>query len=433
MSKWIALLTFCLSASLNAQILIDHPLTLTECVAFGLENQPETKQVWWAANRAASALGSAKSDYYPQLDLNLNASNGKLFEFGSVSHPFFSTAGANLTLSWLLYDFGGRDSLVEAAKSALLSANWQTNWVLQRVMVAILENAYSLLHAYEVLQAAQISSQDAQLLLETAVQLNRAGLAPVTDVYTGEATLAQMKMEAAMQQAMIDVQRGKLAVSMGLPADAKIELAPLNDIPPPSLPCLSQLIEMATELRADLMAKRARVSETIALQGQVRSSYLPQVSFTGIGGLDYAFGEKNDGGQYLVALNLDFPLFTGFDASYQNRMAAADTNISLSDLAQLQLNISLEVLTHSRTLAATQEMLQLAEISLNNSKMAYEGVLEKYRAGKERIAEVSNAQRQLAQARVRYSDIKTRMLTSIANLAYATGTLLPNMRDACKN
>jgi outer membrane protein TolC len=56
--------------------------------------------------------------------------------------------------------------------------------------------------------------------------------------------------------------------------------------------------------------------------------------------------------------------------------------------------------------------------------------MEKYRAGKEGIAEVSNALRQLAAARVRQSDIQTRYLVSMANLAYAVGTLMPTMENS---
>ena len=75
------------------------------------------------------------------------------------------------------------------------------------------------------------------------------------------------------------------------------------------------------------------------------------------------------------------------------------------------------------TLQAAQEMLHDAEDNLANSLKAYEGMLAKYKAGTEGITDVSNAQRQLAAARVRYSDVKTRWLVSIANLAYATGII----------
>ena len=98
----------------------------------------------------------------------------------------------------------------------------------------------------------------------------------------------------------------------------------------------------------------------------------------------------------------------------------------------MQLDISLDVLTYSTTLKAAQEILPDAEDNLLNSLKAYEGVLDKYKAGKEGIAELSFAQRQLAAARVRYSDIKTKFLVSIANLAYATGTLAPYVETPCQ-
>jgi outer membrane protein TolC len=76
-------------------------------------------------------------------------------------------------------------------------------------------------------------------------------------------------------------------------------------------------------------------------------------------------------------------------------------------------------------LQAAQEMLPEAELNLTSAQKAYEGVSEKYRAGKERIAEVSIVHRQLVSARLRYSDIKTRLFVATANLAFATGTLAP--------
>lgn len=137
--------------------------------------------------------------------------------------------------------------------------------------------------------------------------------------------------------------------------------------------------------------------------------------------------DKANAAQYEVTVNLQVPLFTGFEAMYQKRMALADTELSREEMAQLELDIALEVLTQSRYLEGAQASLSDAEEGLQNFLKAYAGVLEIYRAGKERISAVSEVQRQLAAARVRYSDIKTRWLASIAKLAYATGTLAPYM------
>jgi outer membrane protein TolC len=299
-------------------------------------------------------------------------------------------------------------------------------------MVKVLENAYSVLLAQEMLQSALISYEDAENLLNVAKELNRAGVSPISDVYTSQATLSQMKMELAMQTALLDIQKGKLANSLGIPATTSLELAPLDAIQTQQLQQTEDLIALAWEQRADLIAKQARLTESLYNQDKIAASYGPKVFLGGRGGPNYAFHDKEHGAQYQISLNFEMPLFNGFETTYQNRIAYADTQLAMQDLADLQLDIYLEVLTYNRTLEAAQEMLPDAEENLKNSLKAYESVLQRYQAGIERIAEVSNAQRQLATARVRCSDVKTRWLISMANLAYATGTLGPYLEIPCK-
>ena len=116
-------------------------------------------------------------------------------------------------------------------------------------------------------------------------------------------------------------------------------------------------------------------------------------------------------------------LFNGFATTYNSLYAYAEVESAGQEMEQMQLDIALEVLTYARTLEASVETFGYAKENLEASLMAYQGVMDKYKAGKEGIAEVSNALRQLAGARIRYSDVQTRYLISVANLAYATGTL----------
>lgn len=408
---------------------LSAPMTLSEMVDIALKNNPETRQAWWNAQRAAAGLGIAKSSYYPKVSINANASHGRDFKFINGPDVNYTILRADLVLSFILYDFGERAATVDSAKMALLAANWQTDWSLQKVMVRVLENAYSTLNAQEVLQANLISLGEAEKLHGIAKELNRVGLNSVTDIYTSQATLSQMQIEVAQQKANLDIQKGKLAAALGLPADTSLQLAPINELNPPPSQKTAELIDLAKQQRADLMAKQARVCEQVAREQKARSGYFPKVSFSGRGGADHAVHDKTNGLNYEVRLNLDLPLFNGFETFYQNVAAYADTKISLEELARLELEIALEVLTYSRQFQAAQEMLCFAEDNLKNAANAFEGVLDKYKAGKERIAEVSNAQRQLATARVRHSDIKTKWLVSLANLAYATGTLAPYMEE----
>jgi len=423
---------YLLFSGLQADCVSDQPLTLAELVNIALENNPSTKQAWWNANRAAAAVGNAKSNYYPNIGFAARATNGRDFKFINGPDTSYTIVGADLYLTMLLFDFGERKANVDMAKSSLLAANWQMDWNIQKVMVKVLEHAYSTLLAQEILQAAEISLKEAEKMLNAAKELNRTGLTPVTDVYTTQATYLQFKMDLLQEQASLDIQKAKLAASLGLSATTPLTIEVPETAAYQQIECTELLVAAALRQRSDLVAKQARVQQLIFNQIRTNASYLPKVGISGAGGYNKYLQDKSTDAQYRISIDLKIPFFNGFETMYQNRMAYADTQISNTDLLDLQIDISLEVMTHSRTLQAAQEMLPEAEQNLKSAVKAYEGVLDKYKAGKEGITEVSWAQRQLAAARVRYSEVKTKLLVSIANLAYATGTLAPYTETPCQ-
>lgn len=419
------------AATIPTTSLPNHPLNLAELLDIALENHPSTRQTWWNSRRAAASVGSAQSAYYPQIGLEGNASHGRDFKFINGPDTTYTIFGADLYLTMLLYDYGARSATVEAAKKSLVAAGWQTDSTIQKVMANVLENAYATLHAQEVMQASSLSLQEADKVFRAAKELNRTGLAPISDVYTAQANLHQMKMTLAQHKAQLDIHKGKMASILGFSADIPIELAPIEQINAPKNENINTLIAIAMRQRADLMVMQARTAESYDKQKIAKAAYGPKISFNSRGGFNHAVEDKANGGQYRIALNFDMPLFTGFNTTYQNRIAYADTQIAMDQLAELQLNIALEVLTASRTLQAAQEMLPDADQNLVYALKAYDSVLTKYNAGKERITDISYALEELARARVLYSDIKTRWLVSIANLAYATGTLNAQMESSC--
>lgn len=422
-TRLFLIVSFVFVGALTASVDLTRPLSLGEMVSIAMENHPETRQAWWNAQRAAAAVGSAKSAYYPQVDINANASHGRDFKFINGPDATYTIVGADLVLSMILLDFGARSADLSAAKMALSAANWQTDWTLQKVMVRVLENGYAALYAQEALEAVMVSHKEAERLRDISKELNRAGLSPISDVYTTQSTLAEMNMKVSEHRAQLDIHKGKLATSLGLDADTALQIAPISDLSTIPNGQTAELIALAKQRRADLQAKHARLKESLFRLDQARAAYRPKLSLSGRGGGDHAVHDKANGAHYQIALNLDVPLFNGFDTMYRNRMAYADMELSKGDLAELELEISLEVLTYSRSLQAAQEMLSSADDYLDNAGKAYEGVLEKYKVGEASITTVSDALQQLANARLRYSDVRTQLLVSMANLAYATGTL----------
>jgi outer membrane protein TolC len=423
MTKIFSVLLIFSSLFLHAAVDLSPPLKMVDLIHIAMENHPETRQMWWNAKRAAAALGQAKSGYYPSISANMSVSNGRDFKFINGPDTSYTILGADLILSMMLYDFGERDANAESARQALVAAGWQSDWTLQKVLVQVFENAYALLHAQETMKAAKISLEEAEFMDQAARQLNKSGLVPITDVYMSQSTLAQMQMDLIEHQSALQVRRAQLAASLGLAATTNLELASCDQLPLPPKRLQSDMIAMAMQQRADLMAKRAQLVETRMNEKKVRVSSLPKLSATARGGANHYVHDKANAAQYQVTLNLDVPLFEGFDYAYQRRMAYADSQMASEELSQLELDIALEVLTYSQALEASQEMLPYAEEHVSCALKAYEGVFEKYQAGKESMTEMSTALRQLAAARLKYSEVRTRLVTASANLAYATGTL----------
>lgn len=407
------------------------PLSFSKLIDIGLENHPKTKVAWWNAKRSAAIVGIAESAYYPEILLNTNGMHGRDFKYVNGPDTNYNIVQADLILSMLLYDFGERNADICSAKMALLAAQWDINLTMQKVMIGILENAYLLAYEEEVLEATELSLQDAEMMLDVAEKLFDSGLNPISDIYISKSARALMKIELSKRRSLVDIQRGKLATSLGLPIDSEITLAKLESPALIEKAPLDHLLLLAENHRADLLRKRAKVAEAAFYKEKTQAKYKPKLSLDARGGYDHAFGDRSNGAHYQVLLNFDVPLFNGFSNSYQNTAAYADVRLEEEEAADLELDIALDVLTFSKSVEAAEEMLFYADENLQNAKKAYEGTLDKYQIGEESIAELNTAQKQLAEARMIYSEIKSRLLVSIANLAYATGTLQPSMEMPC--
>lgn len=425
--------------SLNAHEVIqpnaEHPapLTITELLDMALRNNHETQSAWWKACRAAASACITKSAYYPTLGARGTLVHGRDYKFINGQTTNYTTGSGDVFLDYLLYDFGERQAARDAAKAALKAANWQSDWTLQKVMYTVIHNTYAFLNAQEQLNSRQTSLQDALISLDAAKELQRAGLRSISDIYALQATISEMQIGIALQKAEADIAKGKLAASIGIGVDVPLDVA---DLPDPQVDNVMQaglrkLIAAANQKRSDLMAKRAEVQQKEALRDKISKGCRPKIGFKTDGGYRRYFDDKANGCNYNIGLYIDIPLFNGFEATYQNRIAYSDVQISEIELANLELEIALEVLTYSSWFSASQEILQLAHENLLNSFKSFEGVLEKYKAGTQTIFDLTAAQKQLADARLKHADAKTRWYRSLAQLAYATGTIMPNTEIPC--
>ncbi len=408
-------------------------MTLSELLDTALKNNPETQSSWWNAQRAAAQRELAKASYYPNMMIRGSADHGREYKFPNGHETTFTSCGADLILNYLLLDFGERCAANQAAIAALQAAQWQSDYTLQRILYDVLANTYAYLNAQEILQSRVASLHDAQVTFDAADQLYRTGLRSVNDVYAMKATIADMQIGIALQKAEADNARSRLAKSVGWAVDAPIEVQALPDptIKSPLRDGLPQLMERSQQTRADLLARRADIEQKNALFDQASTKYLPKLNFNADGGYKHYEHDRSNGANYRLGLSLDIPLFNGFESIYQKRAAYADAQAAEADVENLEAEIALEVMTYHRSFEAAQEILLLVQDNLQNSIKTFEGILEKYKAGTQSIFDMTAAQRQLAEARIKQSEAKTRWYRTLAQLVYATGTI--SREEKCAN
>lgn len=400
-------------------------LSLADLIDIALKNNPETQRVWANVKRAQATVGVAKSAEYPHLSGQANVTHGREVKFPNGPNTIFTNYGGELSLNYLLYDFGERSAAIRATKDALQSAKWWADFSIQKIMSQVAAHYYEYLNANVVLETRKSSLQDAETIFDAAKELLKAGLRSENDHVTAKATISQIRMVLAQQNAASSIAYGKLLMAMGLPMDTEMQV----DIHPEGMQNplfeegISELIAVAEGQRADLMAKQAMLAEMNARVDRAKRAPLPKLQALGQAGWLQYDKHRGSGYNYSAGLALNFPIFKGFEYTYQKRQALADAEMTAAEIKELQNEIALEVLTYSELAKAAHEALQFSEDSYTDAMKSYENTLESYKAGLINIFDMLQSQRFLAEARNRNAEARTEWLVALSQLAFATGSL----------
>ncbi|MCZ6864493.1 MAG: TolC family protein, partial [Candidatus Dadabacteria bacterium] len=109
-------------------------MTLSQLVDIALANNPTTQIAWEDARATAAAWAEARGLYYPRISGSAGyfyARDGGSSTGGAAFDEQYGNIG--LSLNYLLLDFGGREAEIDAARLALLNANWNQNQAIQNV------------------------------------------------------------------------------------------------------------------------------------------------------------------------------------------------------------------------------------------------------------------------------------------------------------
>jgi outer membrane protein len=400
-------------------------LTLAEVVDLGLRNNPETRLSWANARAAAAAYGSERGAYLPTIDaevigthLQTVASQGRSAVTQSVFDP-------SLSLSYLVFDFGGRSGQVGAARNELLAANFSHNATLQAVVLQIQTAYFQYIANRALLEAQRTTAREARSNLEAAEERRRVGVATVADVLQARTAASQAELAAQTTEGDLQTSRGALALSLGLPANlpydidstaGQMPVAPLAD-------SVDALIERAVLIRPDLAAARAEFEASRSQISVARASRLPSLLLNGDAGRTYTSTFPQGGNHYAVSLGLRIPLFAGFSRLYDQREAVALADAAAARANALGQQVTFQVFSSYHSLQTATRRVATTEDLVNSAEQSNEVALARYRAGVGSVLDLLSAQSALADARAQQVLARLEWNTSLAQLAHDAGVL----------
>jgi outer membrane protein len=411
---------------------IPDPVPLIEAVERILCHDPSVRGAWAQAKVQAAQVGIRRSAYLPRLDGQLGASEGQ----SHVERAGESRSGArqarsgDLTLNWVLFDFGRRDASLAGAQQLLLAANASQQAAVQDAFAQAVQLYYQAQARRRRLAAAEQVLVLARENFEAADAKFRAGAAALSDRLQAQSALSKASLKQIREQGSLEQVLGDMALRMGLSPNQPLRIDVGSTARPDSafFTSVEELLAIARQEHPSLIAAQAHLKAAEAAVEESRAYGRPSIALTANirraqNGQSDILGSDVRQSERSIGLQLSIPLFHGFERNYQIREAQARVTASTEDLADAKQRISLDVWMNYQTLRTeTQSLQRTAEIE-EQSRQALTLIRGRYRSGVGSMTELLSAMSTFADAQELHIDALNGWQTARIGLASGLGRL----------
>ena len=425
----------------------NRPASLAELIDIAESNNTLTRTAWNEARKVALAAGIAESTYLPKL----TASAVGAYQAGSGQTTFSgaSVSGGNsaqgvisvLSLQWLLFDFGERAAVLEAAKQASVISNIAFTAAHQKVIYTVSLAFYANAAANARLRTATQSLKNAESVQAAAEDRYRRQIGTVIEVAQARQATAQANL--AVVQATGGAQDAYLALisAMGISPLTKIRVEDVSGrtLSPAMGGPVETIVSEALARRPDVLSAYAAQKASLANVRAAQAEFLPKVFLSATG--DYnenrlnltalpAVGQQgatvNLSGSHVggsVLAGVTVPLYDGGTRAARLAQARAEADNADARLTRVRDEAVRQIVLADNALHTSLAAYSAAEALTSAAQTTFDAALAAYRNGVGPITDVTMAETQLLQARNASTDAYSTALSAAATLALATGAL----------
>jgi outer membrane protein len=401
-------------------------LTLQDAEKIAIQNHPQIQAASYLAAAAKAQVTEARSDYYPHAYgsvTGVKAENNSRVAAGALNNPIiFSRFADGVTVQQLVTDFGRTHELVKSSELHAKAQEENVTTTRADVLLQVDAAYYGVLKAQAVLEVAQETVKDRQLVSDQITALEKNKLKSGLDVSFANVDLAQAQLLLVQAQNDLQASFAELSAALGYSDQRTFQLAeqPLPPAPPADLPTL---IAQAIGNRPELVSRRLEVNSAQSYATAERDLWFPTLSAVGTAGLT-PYRQDTLASRYAAAgFNVNIPIFNGRQFNALHAEANAEANAQQQYLRDLQDAIVRDVRKAWLNANSGYQRLALTDQLLNQANQALNLAQARYKLGLSSIIELSQSQLNETQAEIAQASAKYDYAAQLSALNYQIGAL----------
>ena len=370
-------------------------LAIEELAAWARTNAPAVVQARQDVVQAQIALRSVKAAFIPVVD-------------GSVAYTYASknidphdtkwdgdgTWGGNVSLNWLLYDFGRTRASTRRAVAALAAADQAERAAANGAVYGVRAACFALRRAEELHRVAVETSESYRLHRDQTKDRFDVGAAMNYEVSKAEVDYQNALLSEISASNAVETARASLALALGLAESPRIALGDCSF--PEMTNDVGALMAVAATNAPALAALRAAADAAKDYVDWTICDLYPNLSFR------LSFDAKGDSSpllwNYAAVPAVAQTLFSAGAKNRQIETAVAQLRAARSKLAEAEQQLFNQVLTATLSADRARKSLAVAEAALAASKENFDVVSSRYDVGKASALERTDAQVALSSA-----------------------------------
>ncbi len=421
------------------------PLTLPEAVRIALDKNPMHKAALADTRAASAAVQEARSPLLPRLMFaeNFTGGNDPVFVFGSRLRQQIFTAqdfalnslnrptpignfASRFSGQWSLFDSMKSWMGVDRARFMSQAAGQQLDRTDQELVFQTVQAYYGVLLAQKQLQVAEDAVKTAESIEQQSRARVESGMAVDSDLLSAQVLTSSRTQERIARQNEQALARTRLALAMGMPADARYE--PKEALEERTFPPadMNQLEKTALEKRPDLKRVESERSAQAKSVAMAKAAFGPRLNAFGTWEQNSHAAGWTGANNWVAGAELQFDLFSG-----GSKRAALEREKALAEKASaaqagFEDAIRLEVRSAYYDFDAAQQQVAVARSAIAQADESLRINQNRYEGGLSTVTDMLRVEEAAHRAKADYWQAVYRLDTSYAGVELATGTLSPN-------